>query len=186
MLYDEIRDPGIRQFLDVWLSLFHDAGHVAPQRWSIDPHRLRGLLPCVWLYERTEDKSYTCLLAGEEISFAWARPMRLRKLSEIIPHGGHLLVESRFNVVLDEQVIAHGLSPTTGKAHIVAERLYAPIADRDGEVRYVFGISRYQQLKQDSAELYSDGVRDAVVRCYRPQTLEVCGEFMLGNFVVNG
>ncbi|MDF1748564.1 MAG: PAS domain-containing protein [Alphaproteobacteria bacterium] len=170
-LLDKISDPGVRLFFDVWHAL-HTKFDGTPPRAAIDPLALGRVLSKVWLYERQSDGSYISDISGEDIRSNWNVKMMGQPLSEIIPLGGHKLVEERFNYLLEKQCVIHGFNVTQTKSHSYAERLYVPLMSKGGDPICIFGVSNYNRFFPDERDRHREVVKNFEVFSYDPKTLE--------------
>ena len=171
IILDRILDPDIRLFFQVWHSLYKTLGGIPP-RSAIEPLDLGRALAKVWLYEQQPDGSYISAISGDHIRTNWGVRMKGKPLSEIIPLGGHKHVEKRFNYLLEKQCIIHGFNVTETKGHSFAERLYAPLANAEGDPVYVFGISNYNQTFYTDTDRFREIVQRFEVYSYAPDTME--------------
>lgn len=175
-LLDKISSPDVRLFFQAWHALYLECGDI-PRRTFVDPLAFVRALPKVWLYERQSNGIFLNLLSGEEIRTCWGVRMKGRPLSEIIPLGGHKLVEQRFSILLDEPCIIHGFNVTQTKHYSYAERLFAPLADNSGVPVYIFGISDYNRSFSNELDRYKEIVKNFEVFGYDLNSLEVIKKF---------
>ncbi|WP_161973889.1 PAS domain-containing protein [Hwanghaeella grinnelliae] len=115
---------------------------VMPERREIDPLELRRTLTRTWLYEREDDMTYRCRLAGEEINSAYGRPIQSRLARDVIGPKFDAVVRLRWDYALDRGAVYHGFSKSSAVGPTI-ERLCVPLADSDGTPRFVFGVSQY-------------------------------------------
>lgn len=137
-------DPRIIQFLDAWESARR--GGLVPARRDFDPTRVPRLLSsvyiCKWL---PGDGDFQCVLAGEEVNRAWGGSLSGKKIGEVIGEADQPIIRQRWLEITGVPEIHYGLvtERMTEQNFYNAERLTVPLADRDGAVSFIMGLSLY-------------------------------------------
>lgn len=147
----------VSSLFDHWLSLWSPGA--IPLRSQIDPTAFPKALPHSWIYRFEEDGDFYCVLAGEMINAAWGRNIKGLSSREIIGDDYEEAHPRWLTVINHPAILYH----SQAELHLPkrSERLALPVAERDGSIRSVLGISCYTNLFEE---------RDASPRA-RPGTL---------------
>jgi len=133
-----------RGFIRNWFDLRD--GRIAPDRRDIDPVRMAGLLPKLWLWEYVEARQdFRCRLAGEEICAVFGRNPRGTFLSHWVPSSVYATARARYRRVIEEPAIclASGNSYVEDNKQAWCERLIAPMTDGGDRPTVVFGLTAW-------------------------------------------
>lgn len=130
----------IATVFDHWKSLW--APGVVPKRSAIDPTAIPKALTFCWIYRLEDDGDFYCILAGEEINLAWGRRIKGLSSREIIGDD-HVEAHPRWLTVINRPAI-YFLSQSKLDMPKKTERLVLPVAEDDGSIRCVFGVSHYE------------------------------------------
>ncbi len=144
-LASAITEPVLRDLLEHWVEA--RGPRPMPTRGCIDPTRIPGCLPHLWIYRRGEDGEFTCILSGEEIRMAWGQPIVDKPAASFLGPDYQGVVKSRWNKVLNGPAIQHGMARTDDQFKHV-ERLVLPVADAEGRPVQVLGGSIYRFDRQ--------------------------------------
>lgn len=128
--------------LEFWMRQYEKAGAI-PTKSALDPVNFPKSLPYSWIYEYLEEEdSFHCRLSGSEIDEIWGKRLSGNNLREIFPDGVWQGTYQRMCHVIRTPAIMHARIYKSTRTPAV-ERLALPLADKDGKVRFVFGISFY-------------------------------------------
>lgn len=143
-----IDDAELSNLLDSWLHLAKDSP--LPDKARFDPLDHRTLLPRMWIYELTADRSdFVGRLCGEEIRHVWGQTTKGLPLSQISPPERFWTSLRRWVYCVTAPAVLVGLS--TEQARFVVKRLTLPFTDSDGRL-YVLGASQYDFQQIDPYE----------------------------------
>lgn len=129
----------ISALFDHWLSLW-SPGNI-PRRKSIDPTAFPRSLPYIWIYRLLYDGDFNCVLSGEEINAAWGRNIKGMSSREIIGVE-YDTTHPRWLAVINYPAILY-LSQLELGLPKRSERIALPLADDDGVIRSIIGLSIY-------------------------------------------
>jgi hypothetical protein len=138
-------DPRILRFLDAWRAA--RGGALAPVRTDFDPSAVADLLAWIWLARFEEEVGdFVYRLAGEEVNAIWGRSLRGVALADLLGPADHPTVLQRWFEILEGPSLHYGLTKERLSAleNKSAERLLAPLADPDGRICWVIGLSLYR------------------------------------------
>lgn len=145
-----VRDARLLTFLDGWLAFRGE--RVMPKRSDIRPMDFPSLLPHIYLYRRDDDgASYRCVLAGEEIHFAWRTPIMGCDVRDMFPPAELQRILRRWGRALEEPAALYAFVRASDGGS-AAERLLLPVSDADGSARFLFGITIYQRRQEQRPE----------------------------------
>ena len=138
----------IGALFDHWMSLWSPGS--VPRRSEIDPTAFPKALPHSWIYRFEEDGDFRCVLAGEKINEAWGRSIKGMSSREIIGDD-HEVAHPRWLTVINQPAF---LYTTQAELNMPkkSERLVLPVAERDGSIRSVLGISCYSNRFEERSE----------------------------------
>jgi len=146
-LKPDIESPVLRSFVQIWRDA-SDNGAL-PVKTKLDPVELAriGVMPIVWLLERRDGELY-CRLAGEDIGTAVGRPTRGRKISEVYDSPSSDVIIEQWNRILDREESCHnkGVIIASLGRRFVGERIALPMANAEGEARFILGATFYRKL----------------------------------------
>lgn len=145
-------DPRILRFLDAWRDARGDER--VPARSAFDPTAAADLLAWTWLARFDEARGdFIYRLAGEEVNAAWGRSLRGLSLKEVLGPADHPTVLQRWREILEGPSLHYGHSKERLSAleNQSAERLLLPMADPDGAVLWIIGLSLYRIHAVDKA-----------------------------------
>ncbi|WP_420404569.1 PAS domain-containing protein [Nisaea sp.] len=131
-----------------WMSLWSPG--TVPLRRRIDPTAFPTALPHSWIYRYEADGDFRCVLAGEMINAAWGRSIKGMTSREIIGDD-HEEAHPRWLTVINRPAILY-LTQSELRMPKKSERLVLPVAEHDGSIRAVLGISCYTTLFEERAE----------------------------------
>lgn len=147
-LADTLDNEGLLHFVRTWCETAE--GGRLPCRSAIDPLKLvdHGLLPKVWIVERTED-SYVYRLAGEEIVQALGQNPRGKRIENFFEPNTTRILMGRWNKLLSEQVTCHNRGLVTGPRGrtYTGERVALPLFNDTGSPSFVIGATFYETVK---------------------------------------
>lgn len=147
-LKQAIDDPEMDNLLDSWLALGRDGP--LPDKARFDPLDHPTLLPRMWIYELSEDRSdFVGRLCGEEIRHVWGQTTKGLPLSQISPPDRFRTSLRRWLHCVTAPAVLLGHS--TEQAQFVVKRLSLPFRDSLGRL-YVLGASRYDFRNVDPYE----------------------------------
>ena len=143
----DVRDARLLEFLEGWLSF--RGGRLMPRRRDVQPMTFPRLLSMSYIYERIDDgKSFRCVLAGEEIHFAWGRPIQGSDVRDTFSAEDLPRVMQRWNRALDEPSMLFGRHILPG-THKSVERLLAPLSDDAGRPCFLIGVTVYRRAETE-------------------------------------
>jgi len=134
-----IDDPELFSLLESWLRLAKDG--LLPDKGRFDPLDHRNLLPRMWIYELTEDRSdFVGKLCGEEIRHVWRQTTKGLPLSQISSPDRFWSGLRRWLYCVTAPAVLLGQSME--QARFAVKRLSLPFTDPQGRL-YVLGASQY-------------------------------------------
>ena len=138
-LKEDIGNAAMAQLLDSWLRLAPDDG--LPDKALFDPLDHPKLLPRMWIYELTPDRSdFVCRLSGEEIRQVWGQTNKGMTLSRISSPAYFRAGHRRWLYCVTAPAVLLGRS--IERDRFVVHRLSLPFSDKTGRL-YLIGASRY-------------------------------------------
>lgn len=145
-LLDDIALPGHRQMVQHWLDLYAAAGHRIPRYRALDPLRFPLALPDIWIVEWRDDGRLYFQLLGENLVSWYGYSPKGKSMEEVYPPEMVPLINALSHGVLGRPAInyqkAHSLTPHWSVA-IPMERIAVPLADEQGRLRWVAGITTF-------------------------------------------
>lgn len=134
-----IDDAELGGLLESWLKLAKD--QPLPDKSRFDPLDHRSLLPRMWIYELTPDRSdFVGRLSGEQIRHVWGQTTKGLRLSQISSPDRFRPGLRRWLYCVTAPAVLLGKS-TEGSQYVV-KRLSLPFTDSEGRL-YVLGASQY-------------------------------------------
>jgi len=155
-LLETLTLPGHRAVARHWLALYGAAGNRVPALSSLDPLQFSAALPDVWIVDQDDDGIFRFHLLGQNmIDWHGSNPKGLA-FEEVYTQTVLPVVTAMVRQVIDRPAICHQhtLSTTRNRlSPVPAERIALPLADTDGRIRRLFGVTVYK-----TRDVHGDGM----------------------------
>lgn len=146
-LIDALTLPGHRAVAGHWLALYRAAGNRVPALASLDPLRFAAALPDIWIVDQHDDGVFRFHLLGQNMIDWHGSNPKGQTFEEVYTPAVLPAVTAMVREVIDRPAICHQhtLSMTRNRlSPVPAERIALPLADTDGRVRHLFGVTVYK------------------------------------------
>jgi len=146
--------PETRELLEVWLSLWEEPANLLPDRKTIDPTVMPGLLPRIFIIERVNETDRLLYrLAGEEINRRYDYGLIGKHLDEITPADALARVDAYFRQTFLRPgvLLLSGILFSERDKPGYGERLLLPICDPATERPGILGMTFQSRLFPDAA-----------------------------------
>lgn len=146
-LIDALTLPGHRAVARYWLAQYRAAGNRVPALSSLDPLQFPAALPDIWIVDQDDDGVFRFHLLGQNmIDWHGSNPKGLT-FEEVYTPAVLPAVTAMVRQVIDRPAICHQhtLSMTRNRlSPVPSERIALPLADTDGRIRHLFGVTVYK------------------------------------------
>lgn len=146
-LIETLTLPGHRAVAQHWLTLYRAGGNRVPALASLDPLQFPAALPDIWIVNLEPDGGFRFHLLGEAM-IAWqgSNP-KGQRFEQIYTPAVLPVISGLARRVIERPAIAYqqGLSQTRNRSlPVPIERIALPLADREGRIRHLFGVTVYK------------------------------------------
>ena len=142
---EELPEPSdaALQFIAAWKAARRR--NLVPLKRNFDPLSIPHLLPDIFMYRYDpESDSFVCRLAGERVNASWGYPITGKTSREILGEADAPMIEEIWHRILTTPLLHYGNAERlSGNLLYAAERVVAPLADDEGDVTIILGLSRY-------------------------------------------
>lgn len=139
----------LRHFSELWLAARR--ARLLPTFADIDPAAMVPALPYVFTVGRSAAGRCVYRLVGEEMDRSLGGNLRGKSAWDIFPADYAVLVEQRWQRVLNslDAAYIHTRHTTLNDRSLQARRLMFPLAEPDGSVRRLIGVSHFEKQISD-------------------------------------
>jgi hypothetical protein len=138
--------PSHRLMVQHWLDLYAAAGNRVPFWRKLDPLQFPSALSDIWIVERRDDGRLYFHLVGQNLVEWYGYSPKGKSMEEVYPPAMVPLINALSHGVLGKPAInyqkAFSLTPHWSVA-IPMERIAMPLADEQGRLRWVAGITTF-------------------------------------------
>lgn len=143
-LRDDIALPSHRLMAQHWLDLYAAAGHRVPCIRALDPLQIPAALSDIWIVEWRDDGRLYFHLVGQSLVDWYGYSPKGKSMEEVYPPAMVPLINALSHEVLGQPAICYqkavSLTPHWS-VPIPMERVALPMADEQGRLRWVAGIT---------------------------------------------
>jgi len=146
-LIDALTLPGHRAVARHWLALYRAAGNRVPALASLDPLQFSAALPDIWIVDQDGDGVFRFHLLGQNMIDWHGSSPKGQTFEEVYTPAILPAVTAMVRQVIDRPAICHQhtLSTTRNRlSPVPSERIALPLADTDGRIRHLFGVTVYK------------------------------------------
>jgi len=163
--------PSGKQFFDEliehWKAMPKSTGPV-PSKTAFSPMQVYTMLHSLYFSERLDKYNIQLKLRGEKLErFSFGAVPR-RNVYEVIPKRNWDAVENYYDQFCSQPCAGHMIRLVTFDNGLVynVETMELPLADRDGNPRYIVGLAELTQNHAKSLEAQQSGVKLDEVTLY--------------------
>lgn len=151
-----LTDHSLKFVFNIWLDRLEADGAI-PRKSDILPFRIARCLSKIWLYRHLpRQRDFESRVIGEDVLKAWSiRLGRGDRLSRLTENDFYNKMYPRWERIVTEPCIMHAVSEEMGDV-APAERLAMPLADDDGHVCYLLGITQFYEIKDHQLPINPD------------------------------
>lgn len=149
-----VLEPSSQALLDHWLKIRGD--NLVPLRSDLRPLDIHALLPCLMLLEYCSPDRLVCRLAGTGIVDRMGVEFTGTNLFDTVIPKQLVMARYRFNAVRTHPcgLVLHTQMQSKYRALFVAELIYLPLRDRQGEITQL--VCSVSVLQRDARGTASD------------------------------
>lgn len=146
-LLDILTLPGHRTVALHWLSLYRAGGNQVPALRDLDPLQFPAGLPDIWIVNHDPDGRFRFHLLGQNmIDWHGSNPKGL-SFEEIYTPALLPVVTEMVRRVIGQPAICYQQAQSVTRNRslpVPIERIALPLADADGRVRHLFGVTVFK------------------------------------------
>jgi len=139
--------PGHRAATQHWLDLYRAAGNRVPALSSLDPLRFPAALPDTWIVDRDDAGVFRFHLLGQHMIDWHGSNPKGQTFEEVYTPAVLPVVTAMVRQVIDRPAICHQHTLSTTRTRlspVPSERIALPLADSNGRIRHLFGVTVYK------------------------------------------